>query len=58
MSDPNTASAPTPAGSGWTLKERINVMIGKQNTNVYPHVQPLWPIEERAYAYHVTITAL
>jgi hypothetical protein len=58
MSDPNAASAPAPAGSGWTPKETINVMIGKQNTNVYPRVQPLWPIEERAYAYHVTKTAL
>ena len=45
-------------GPAFVPKETINVVIGKQNANLYPRVQPMWPIEERAYAYHVTTTAL
>lgn len=51
-------TAPAAAGPAFMPKETVNVIIGKQNANLYPRVQPMWPIEERAYAYHVTSTAL
>lgn len=51
-------TAPAASGPAFMPKETVNVIIGKQNANLYPRVQPMWPIEERAYAYHVTSTAL
>jgi hypothetical protein len=65
MSDSTPAAAVNSAetaagvsGAAFVPKETVNVVVGKQNANLYPRVQPMWSIEERAYAYHVTSTAL
>lgn len=60
MADPPTAApAASPTGSGFMPQETITITIGRQNANVYPRVNPLtMSIAERAYAFHITTTAL
>ena len=39
-------------------KETISVKIANNTINVYPRIDPLMSIAERAHAYHVTRSAL
>ena len=63
MSDPPIQSPkPSPINDTgketFTILETVPITIGRQTTSIYPKVHPLMSIAERAYAYHVTSTAL
>lgn len=51
-------SKPAATGPAFVPKDTVNVVIGKQNVNLYPTLDPSWNVQERAYAFHLTTTAL
>jgi hypothetical protein len=54
----NNADAPSTRSLAFVPKDTVNVVIGKQSANIYPKIEPMWNVEERAYAFHVASTAL
>jgi hypothetical protein len=54
----NNADASSARGLAFVPKDTVNVVIGKQNANIYPKIETMWNVEERAYAFRVTSAAL
>ena len=54
----DNADVSSARGLAFVTKDTVNVVIGKQNANIYPKIEPMWNVEERAHAFHVTSTAL
>lgn len=57
MSDARS-NPPSTAHQAFTPKETVSISIGSLTANVYPRIDPLMSIAERAHAFHVTRSAL
>ena len=55
MADTSTSAAA--AAATFIPKDTVSIRVGDSQVNVYPRVEPLWCIPEKAHAFHVTKSA-
>ena len=55
MADTSTSAAA--AAATFIPKDTVSIRVGNSHVNVYPRVEPLWCIPEKAHAWHVTKSA-